>query len=62
MTFQNAQQNSNTAESIAATQQHSSKILRGVVIDSREACVFAAAWLRVTDDPIVGTDQDSTTF
>ena len=35
---------------------------RGAAIDAGEACVFVAAWLRATDNPIVRTDQDSTTF
>ena len=35
---------------------------RGLTVDAKECTVFAMAWLRATDDPTVGTGQDSNTF
>ena len=31
---------------------------RSKMVDQAEAAVFATAWMRATDDPVVGTDQD----
>ena len=37
-------------------------MVRGQIVDKEEATKFTMAWLRATDDPLVGTDQDSETF
>ena len=38
------------------------KMVIGSIVDKEEATKFTMAWLRATDDPLVGTDQDSETF
>ena len=37
-------------------------MVRGQIVDKEEATKFTMAWLRATNDPLVGTDQDSETF